>query len=371
MVAALTAADLTGAGLDPTTETILTTEETEAIGHAFARWLGVGPGGVIAFPFTSLQPMPRPRRPSPNGCRRLPPGITAEGARHPAWWLDARTTWQDPDESDLAYGVRLALELEHRGVCVPGDGPIDALAAGLGWVIGDPVTDARVATYATGAWDPDLCRFELRPRPTTDGRPARAELQRRARQLLRPRLALLELLNARRSDGDRTGLRAELALVHRLEGDLDGLIEDVRRCGQNLCRQAGRPDDRVRLLGARQSLASAVDSLIAALEDLDDASQRCPPHRQGPIDARVRRRQATALMGAVYAAPGADASYRDLHERLDAWRLAATGTAEAARGAIDDLLRACSEPDPDAGTTGEADPHHRLGDVESLSPFPD
>ncbi|MGI8752230.1 MAG: hypothetical protein ACR2MN_07955 [Acidimicrobiales bacterium] len=374
-VATLSAGEMVGAGLDPARETILSAEEADAIGEAFARWLGVGRRGVIAFPFSSLQPVPRPRRSAADGRGRLPPGITAEGARHPAWWLDAHTAWQDPDESDLAYGVRLALELEGRGVSVPGDGPIDALASGLGWTLGDPVTDARVAAYAAGAWDPDLCRFELRPDPGRDRlTAARAHLQGQARQLLGPRLALLEILRARRSAGRQAELDAELALVERLEGDLDGLMDDVRRRGGQLDRQARCGAERSRLLTARQGLASSMESLLAALEELDDLSRRHRAHpAAGMVEPGVGRRHAAALIGAVYAAPGADPPYQALHLGLDRWRLAATRTADTARRAIDDLLRSSPGPDPDPEATaaGSADRRSLLGDVGSVSPFPD
>lgn len=398
---ALTAGDYAGVGLDPATETILTAEETNAVGRAFARWLGLGTGGVIVFPFTSLQPVPRPRRATEDGRRRLPPGITAEGSRHPAWWLDGHTSWQDPDEDDLAYGVRLALELERRGASVPGDGPIDALASGLGWPLGDPVTDARVAAYAAGTWDPDLCRFELRPAPVGSGLPAaRAELQRQARALLDPRLALLELVNARRSALYRASLGIERNRIDHLDGDLDDLIEDVRHGGDELRQRARRGDDRGRLLPARQSLATSVESLIAALGDLDDASRRLRAHHAGTAksgavdsgaaesgaadsetadsetaDAGMRRRQGAALLGAVYAAPGAEPPYRTMHLHLETWRHAATRTAEAARRAVDDLLRSSS--DDGAGTAApgmvsrSAPTRHLLGEIGSVSPFPD
>ncbi|MDQ2727825.1 MAG: hypothetical protein M3Y91_08190, partial [Actinomycetota bacterium] len=335
----LRAEDLAVTGVDPATETILTAEETDAIGDAFARWLGVGGRGIIVFPFTSLQPLPRPRRPTADGRRRLPPGITPEGARHPAWWLDAHTTWQDPDESDLAYGVRLALELEHRGVSIPGDGPIDALASGLGWAAADPVTDARLAAYAAGAWDADLCRFELGPGPDGDRRPGgRAELQRQARQLLAPRLELLETLRARRSALHHATLSAERTLVERLEADLDGLVDGVRVHGEKLAWQARHGDDRGRLLTARQSLASSMEALLAALEDLDDARWRhgAPhdPTARGAVGREAgrpgkRHREAAALIGAVYATPAEEAPYLALHRGLEAWRPAATRTADA------------------------------------------
>ena len=354
--ASLTAEDLARVGLDPATETILTAEETNAIGRAFAGWLGIGQRGVIVFPFTSLQPLPRPRKATPDGRGRLPPGITAEGSRHPAWWLDAHTAWQDPAEGDLAYGVRLALELERRGVSVPGDGPIDALASGLGWPLGDPATDARVAAYAAGGWNPELCRFELH-RATNSGAAPRADVQRRARQLLAPRLALIEVLRARRSACDRAALNAELGLVDRLEEALDRLIEQIRRDGDQLCRRARHHDDRNRLLPARQALASSVESLTAALNDLDDASRRHQAHRDSPVDPERRRREAAVLIGAVYADPEDDAPYRALHGQLEAWRVAGTQTADASREAIDNLLRS---PDGDdlrsKGAGGDGSP---------------
>ncbi len=371
LTAPLSAADYARVGLDPATETILTAEETEAIGHAFAGWLGVGPRGVIVFPFTSLQPVPRPRRATADGRRRLPPGITTEGSRHPVWWLDAHTTSRDPDEGDLAFGVRLALEVEHRGVSVAGDGPVDVLAAGLGWILGDTVTDARVAAYANGGWDPDLCRFELRPHPAGDGVPAgRAELQRQARQFLGPRLALLEVLDARRKEGYMAALNAELDLLDRLEGALDGLIEHVRGCGEDLRRRSGNGDDRGHVLAARHGLAASVESLTAALEDLDDASRRHRAHGDRPVDAGMRQGEAAALIGAIYAAPGAEPRYRALHARLEGWRIVAAETAEATRGALHHLLRSSSVPDPAMAATGSTDPRHPLGDIGSVSPFP-
>ncbi len=399
VVAALTAGDYAGAGLDPAAETILAGEETDAIGHAFTRWLGVGTGGVIVFPFTSLQPVPRPRRATADGRGRLPPGITAEGSRHPAWWLDGHTSRQDPDEDDLAYGVRLALELERRGVSVPGDGPLDALASGLGWPIGDPVTDARVAAYARGSWDPDLCRFELRPDPAGDGPPAsRGELQRQARELLGPRLALLRTVNARRAAGYRATLGTERSLVDRLEGDVGGQIEEVRRGADDLCQRAHEGEDRDRLLPSRQSLATSVESLVSVLDDLDGASRRIGARRAsavdpgtgdpgtlepgtlepgtiepGTVDAGMRRRQGAALLGAVYAAPGAEPPYRALHLHLETWRLDATRMAEATRRAVDDLLRSSTDEGAEAAATacGSAPIRYLLGDIGSVAPFPD
>ena len=370
MTASLTAEDLARVGLDPTTETILTAEETDAIGHTFAGWLGIGQRGVIVFPFTSLQPLPRPRRATPDGRGRLPPGITAEGSRHPAWWLDAHTAWQDPAEGDLAYGVRLALELERRGASVPGDGPLDALASGLGWPIGDAVTDARVAAYAAGGWDPELCRFELHP-ATNSGAASRAEVQRRASQLLAPRLALLEVLRARSSAGDRDALNAELGLVDRLEEALDRLVDQVRRDGGQLCQRARQHDDRSRLLPAREALASSVESLTAALNDLDNASRRHRAHGDGAVDPGRRRREAAALVGAVYADPEDDAPYRVLHGQLEAWRVAGTQTADASRGAIDKLLRATHGDDLRSKGPGWTDPYSLLGDIGSVPTFPD
>lgn len=381
VVAPLAAQDYVRVGLDPASETILTAEETNAVGRAFASWLGVGTGGVIVFPFTSLQPVPRPRRATADGRGRLPPGITAEGSRHPAWWLDDHTVWQDPDEDDLAYGVRLALGLERCGASVPGDGPIDALASGLGWPLGDPVTDARVAAYAAGTWDPDLCRFELRPEHPGDAPPAaRAELRRQARALLDPRLALLDIVNARRSASYRAALDAERNRIDHLEGDLDGLIDDVRRGGDELRRRAGRGDERGRLLPARQALATSVESLVEALDDLDDASLRMRAHHAsgadtGTVDAGTRRRQGAALLGAVYAAPGAEPPYWTMHLHLEGWRLAATRTAEGARRAVEDVLR--SSRDDGAGTAQPAMASRSvptrllLGDIGSVSSFPD
>lgn len=369
--APLTAEDFAAAGLDPATETILTADEAGAIGRAFAGWLGIGLRGVIVFPFASLQPVPRPRRATADGRRRLPPSITPEGARHPAWWLDAHTAWQDAGEDDLAYGVRLGLELEHRGASLPGDGPIDALASGLGWPLGDPVTDARVAAYAAGAWDPELCRFELHPHPATNGLTAlRADFRRQARELLAPRLALLEVIRARRWTGDRAALSDELALVHRLEGDLDGLVEEVRRCGEQLRQRAGQSDDRRPLLACRQALASSVESLIGALSDLDDASRR---HRARPDDTGhpgSRHRDAAALVGAVYATPGDDQPYQALDGRLEAWRHAGTRAAETTRRAITDLLRSPAGDDPGGEVTRPVDPQSLLGAIGSVSPFP-
>lgn len=372
MAPALTAADFARAGLDPATETILSVEQTEAIGHDFARWLGVGARGVIAFPFTSLQPVPRPRTATADGRRRLPPAITTGGSRHPAWWLDAHTAWQDPDESDLAYGVRLALELERRGVSVPGDGPVDALAAGLGWALGDPVTDRRVAAYAAGGWDPDLCRFELRPHPCGNELPvSRAERQRQARELLGPRLMLLDILRARGAAHDRATLNAEVAGIDRLEGDLDGLVDDAHRRGEQLHRLAQHGDDRGRLLRARQRLASSVDSLTAALEALDDACRRHQADPTKAVEPGKRRHEAAALIGAVYAAPRTDAPYEALGLRLHSWRRAAAQSAEATRRTLGDLLRSSPDHNPAAGTgTALADARDLLGDVGSVSPFP-
>jgi hypothetical protein len=369
--AALTDHDLAAVGLDPRTETILTPEETDAIGTAFARWLGVGRRGVIVFPFTSLQPVPRPRLATADGRRRLPPGITAEGSRHPAWWLDAHTTWQDPDEDDLAYGVRLVLELERRGVAVPGDGPVDALASGLGWVLGDPVTDGRVAAYAAGGWDPALCRFELRPRPVAGLTGGRANLRQMARQLLAPRLRLLEVMASRRCATSVRALQAERNLLDREESDLDGQLEAVRRWSTQLRQRACHGEERGRLLAARQGLATAVESVIAAMEDLDQVCRRHDARRENPEDRRTRYRQAAALVGAVYASPAADPPHQALHLRLDAWRQAASQSAVDARRAIDDELR--SSPDdgsPAAMADSPAEAGALLEAMGAVAPFP-
>jgi hypothetical protein len=363
--------DLAGVGLDPRTEAILTTDETDAIATAFARWLGVGRRGVIVFPFTSLQPVPRPRLATADGRRRLPPGITAEGSRHPAWWLDAHTAWQDPDEDDLAYGVRLVLELERRGVAVPGDGPLDALASGLGWVLGDPVTDARVAAYAAGGWDPALCRFELRPRPVAGLTGSRADLQHRARQLLGPRLRLIEVLASRRAATVARTLQAERTLLDREEADLDGRVAAVRRWSAQLRHQARHGDERERLLIDRQGLATAVESVIDAMEDLHQLCWRHGGRHVDPEDRRTRHRQAAALMGAVYASPAADSPHQALHLRLDVWRQAASQSAVAARRAIDEHLR--SSPDDDSPAVMANRPVEArafLGAVGSVAPFP-
>lgn len=183
-VVEVTAADFARVGLDPATESLLAPCTVDAVRVDFARWLGVTAAAVIAFPFASLPPVPKPGRHRADGRGRLPPTVTRQGAGHPVWWLDAHTAWQDPEEDDLAYGVRLALELASREVTLPDDGPVDLLTTRLGWPVDDGETAARVSRYAHGGWDPDLCRLELAPLPYGSG--GRHERQRAARTLLAP-----------------------------------------------------------------------------------------------------------------------------------------------------------------------------------------
>ncbi|MDQ6782790.1 MAG: hypothetical protein M3063_04980 [Actinomycetota bacterium] len=356
-------------GLAPAAETILSAPDVETVRAAFCGWLGVGSRGVIVFPFTSLQPVPRPRRATADGRRRLPRSITAEGARHPLWWFDAHTMWQDPDEDDLAYGVRLVLELEGRGLVIPDEGPVDALATGLGWELGDSVTDARVAAYAAGGWDPDLCRFELPPGPV-----ARGELRRRAAAFLAPRLAMLESLEAHCATTDQAARCAESIHVDRLGATLGGLVDDVRRCGRQLHHQASEDirgaDHRSQLLAARQDLASSLESLAGALDDLDNLTwpRQAPPKHQ--VDSDQRRHEIAAMIGAIYATPASDPPYRALERRLEAWRVDASLTVARRRRVLDE--HSGSSPDrPTRVPKPTLDARHRLGTIASVVPFPD
>ncbi|MDQ6840686.1 MAG: hypothetical protein M3137_20700, partial [Actinomycetota bacterium] len=261
-------------------------------------------------------------------------------------------------------------ELDRRRMSVPGDGPIDALATGLGWALGDPVTEARVAAYAAGGWDPDLCRFELRPEPPTDTSvTGRTECGRRARHLLGPRLALLEALDDRRWKTYTTKLSSELGLVERLNDDLDSLVEDVRRASGQLRDLADAHGNGDGLLTARQVLASSVEALAGTVDDLDAVSRRHQHPSPDPVEPGQRHRQAAALVGAVYACPGSGPPHRALRERVEAWRACGVRTAAQARRSIGDTLR--SPSNPPAALRMSVDPRHLLGDVGSITAFPD
>lgn len=170
-------------------ERLLSEGETEVIRAAFVSWLGVNSRGVIVFPLGSIQPVPKPVQHRPDGRGRLPSRVTPEGARHPVWWLDAYTKWKDPDEDELGYGLRLMWALDARDLLVPGDGPVDVLAGRLGWALGDPKIDARITAYARGAWDGELCRLELGPKPMRASRSGAGRdrdcHKRQARQIVR------------------------------------------------------------------------------------------------------------------------------------------------------------------------------------------
>ena len=200
-VVELTAADFDRFGLDPAVDRPLTPTVVDGMRRSFARWLGVRPAAVIAFPFASLAPLPHPRRPRPDGRGRLPATVTPAGARHPAWWLDQATSTRDADEPLLAYGVRLALELRDRGLTGPDGEALDALAS-LGWDADDPAAERRTRCYARGGWDAELSRFTLPAlrRTTPSAQPTRSQRRAQASAFLAPRLGLLEVLEARLAD---------------------------------------------------------------------------------------------------------------------------------------------------------------------------
>lgn len=330
-VVELTAGDFARVGLAAGSEGLLGLQAIAAIRAAFATWVGVGPGGVIVFPFSSLQPVPKPLQHQRDGRGRLPPGVTTDGARHPVWWLDAHTKWRDADEDELGYGARLTSELADRGLHLPGHGPVDVLASRLGWPPGDPEGDRRIRAYAEGGWDPELSRLEIGPRPGagSGGAVRRQEHKVLARTLLAPRLALLEVAQQRLEAGDRRARDAEQAVVAATDRELAELAATVIAAAAALAR--GARADRRTVLARRATLASAVEAMTGRLERHERAAAACCG--RPAADAGELYREAARVVGLVQAGPADDERLAALVAQLERWRLQAAGTAHAARHA--------------------------------------
>jgi len=357
-VVELSAGDFARRGLDPRTDAPLADAAVGALRQSLARWLGIGPGGVIGFPFASLPPVPRPYGRRGPGGRRLPPGITCAGAGHPLWWLDSHSAWRDPDEGELAYGVRLVLELHHRGLWIPGEGPVDVLATRLAWPPDGAERRARVATCAAGGWDRELSQLELGP-----GGPGRADLRRAAQEFLAPRLELGEVLEARMAGARRSALGESLRLMEQLDRARPHLALRVERAAGELRDHARRGGSRPATLELRRNLTRALDELVAGV---DRHAHTAPGGATvaKPTRSAERASRAAAILGAIDADPAAAEAFQVLDDEVAVWLRQCADRSEATRAGLAAAL-------PPAGRRASAPlPPHPLGDLRALSPPP-
>jgi len=368
-VVELSAGDFARRGLDPLTDAPLADAAVDALRQSLARWLGIGSGGVIGFPFASLPPVPKPYSRRGAGGRRLPPGITCAGAGHPLWWLDGHSAWRDPDEGELAYGVRLILELHHRGLWIPGEGPVDVLATRLAWPPDGAERRARVASCAAGGWDRELSQLELEP-----GGPGRADLRRAAQEFLAPRLDLGEVLGARMAGARRSALVESLRLMEQLDRARPHLALRVERAAGEFRDQARKGGAQPATVELRRNLTRALEALVA---NVDRHAHTAPggggvaipplsgdPTGAEPTGSAARASRAAAILGAIDADPAAAEPFRVLNDEVTVWLRQCADRSEATRAGASAALA------PRRRRASASLPPHPFGDLRALSPPP-